>query len=132
MKEYSGSCVCRRVAFRVAAAWSGFFLCHCSQCRKVSGSAHGANLFAQTFTLTWIAGEDAVKTFHHATSRFATAFCGDCGSTLPMVDAGGLKVPAGCLDDAVDKRPDAHIFVGSRASWDVDLSQVQAFDELPA
>jgi hypothetical protein len=41
----TGSCLCGAVSFEVSGAFDSFFLCHCSRCRKDTGSAHAANLF---------------------------------------------------------------------------------------
>lgn len=43
-----------------------------------------------------------------------------------------LVVPAGSLDSAIGKRPDAHIYVSSAANWDKRLEDVPRFDKLPA
>jgi hypothetical protein len=54
------------------------------------------------------------------------------GSALPSVQRNGapLVVPAGSLDSAIETRPDAHIFVASRANWDESLEDVPRRDEL--
>jgi hypothetical protein len=132
MKSYSGSCLCKKVVFAIDAEFGGFFLCHCSRCRKVTGTAHGANLFAQTFELKWISGVESVKTYRLPESRFTKSFCEACGSGLPFVGVSGrLVVPAGSLDSDVDVKPSAHIFVGSKANWDQDLDLVERIDALP-
>src|SRR4051812_38910056 len=116
-----GSCLCKKVTFGVSGEFKGFFLCHCSRCRKVTGSAHAANLFSKTAKLEWLSGQDHIKTFHLPETRFVKTFCGTCGSALPTPQESRLLVPAGCLDSTVGIRPDAHIFVESRADWDDKL-----------
>jgi hypothetical protein len=61
------------------------------------------------------------------------SFCIECGSALPRLQMNGalLVVPAGSLDSAIARRPDAHIFLASRADWDERLENVSKFDELP-
>lgn len=132
MIKHSGSCLCSKVRFEIGGVFHGFFLCHCSRCRKTSGSAHGANLFSETAHFRWLAGEANVKTFRVPDSRFMKTFCDTCGSALPTFDQGHLVVPAGSLDSTVDLQPDGHIFVGSRAKWDHDLERVPRFDSAPA
>lgn len=132
MKQYFGSCLCKKVAFEVNAEFIGFFLCHCSRCRKVTGTAHAANLFAKTFDLKWISGEESAKTYRLPESRFTKSFCETCGSGLPFIGtSGSLVVPAGSLDCDLDLKPYSHIFVGSRANWDQDLELVNRVDALP-
>ena len=129
----AGKCLCGAVKFQVSGAFESFFLCHCSRCRKDSGSAHSANLFASNARLAWVSGEDSIKTFRLSGSRHTKSFCSECGSALPVVqpDIGLLVVPAGSLDSWIDLRPNAHICYSSRANWDYDLAAIDKIDALP-
>jgi len=129
----SGSCQCGTVTFRISGEFERFFLCHCSRCRKDTGSAHGANLFSATATLAWLSGQDSVKTYRVPGTRHEKSFCVECGSALPRVPSAGrpLIVPAGSLDSAIGIRPDAHICVASRAQWDARLEDIPKMDGLP-
>jgi hypothetical protein len=42
-----------------------------------------------------------------------------------------LVVPAGSLDSNVSMRPNAHIFVASRADWDSALEYIPKVDAYP-
>jgi hypothetical protein len=130
---HPGSCLCGAVRFEIAGDFERFYLCHCSRCRKDSGSAHGANLFSSSATLTWLSGEEQMRVFNVPGTRHRHAFCSTCGSALPDVQMDGalLKVPAGSLDTPVTIRPDAHIFCSSRANWDDALEDIPKVDELP-
>lgn len=131
--KHTGSCLCGEIAFEIEGDFERFFLCHCSRCRKGTGSSHASNLFSTTARLTWLSGEDKVKTFHLKSTRHAKSFCSNCGSALPRLKNDGslLVVPAGCLDSDVAITPQAHIHCASKANWDVKLEQVPVFDELP-
>ena len=132
MTEHLGSCLCGTVKFTVTGQFDSFYLCHCRHCQKDTGSAHAANLFSQSATLTWLAGEQAVNHFMLAGSRHSKSFCKLCGSALPNTETPGLLlVPAGCLDTAVSIAPTAHIFSASKATWDSDLANLPAFKRLP-
>ena len=72
---YQGSCLCQQVNFQVEGAFENFFLCHCDHCKKDTGSAHGANLFSTTAKLTWLQGQDKVKTFRLKDTRHVRSFC---------------------------------------------------------
>ena len=130
-KIHRGSCLCKKVSFEIQGDFTAFFFCHCSRCRKETGSAHAANLFSVTAELKWISGQENVRTFHLPNTRFSKSFCEHCGSALPTIKDGRLLVPAGGLDCDVNIKPNAHIFVGSRANWDKDLDVVTRFEELP-
>jgi len=132
--RYSGSCLCSKVRFEIEGQFERFYLCHCEYCRKDTGSAHGANLFSSSATLKWVSGEDQVRHFNLPSTRHSRSFCGTCGSALPITQMDGkwLVVPAGSLNSEVPIRPDAHIFVASRASWDRLLELVPMVDRLPS
>lgn len=129
--EHLGSCLCGAVRFKVTGAFERFYLCHCSHCRKDTGSAHAANLFSSTAKLVWLSGEERVRTFNLPETRHTRCFCSDCGSALPYASAKMLVVPAGSLDTALDMRADANIFTTSRAAWDHNLGHVPSFESFP-
>jgi hypothetical protein len=130
----SGGCLCGAVKFEITGHFQHFYLCHCSHCRKDSGSAHAANLFSTTATLQWMSGQEATKQFTLPGTRHSKCFCQHCGSALPnrQMDGALLVVPAGCLDSDISIRPDAHLFTASKANWDHTLEEIPAFDGLPA
>ncbi|WP_163714110.1 GFA family protein [Mangrovibacterium lignilyticum] len=131
--KHTGSCLCGAVTFEIEGDFQSLFLCHCSRCRKDTGSAHAANLFSTTASIQWLSGEDKVKTYRLPESRHAKAFCTECGSALPKTQGGSklLVVPAGCLNSDVPIKPLAHIFLDSKANWDSELEKVPTFDQLP-
>jgi len=111
-----------------------FMLCHCSRCRKITGSAHCANLFSISGKLTWLSGEDKLHLYRHPDTNFARNFCSICSSTMPIyVAARDLVVlPAGCLDSDVELTPQAHIFTGSKSNWDAILNDTPTFEKMPS
>ena len=129
----SGGCLCGAAKFEVEGAFDAFFLCHCSRCRKGSGSAHGANLFASRAKLTWLEGEANVRSFTLPGTRHARSFCATCGSALPTTQMNGalLVVPAGSLDTPVEIAPTARICLSDRAVWTEGLDNVPGFPGLP-
>lgn len=133
-KVHSGSCLCGAVRYEVDGEFERFYLCHCEHCRKDTGSAHAANLFASQATLKWLTGEDKVTFFNLPSTRHSRNFCSTCGSALPSTQAEGklVVVPAGSLDTAITNKPDAHIFMASKAVWDNGLENIPKLDRYPA
>jgi hypothetical protein len=74
-----------------------------------------------------------VTVFNLPNTRHRHCFCSTCGSALPDMQMNGtlLKVPAGSLDSDVRIRPDAHIFLASKANWDDALEQIPKVSRLP-
>lgn len=131
--QFNGSCLCGAVAFRISGGFYNFFLCHCGRCRKDTGSAHAANLFSSTARLSWLSGQERVRTFRVPGTRHERSFCSTCGSALPRAlgEGAGVVVPAGSLDSPIDIRPTAHICQAFRAAWDDQLDQIMKVDGLP-
>jgi len=129
----TGSCLCGGVTFRISGPIERFFACHCSRCRKDTGSAFATNLFSTTAELVWLSGEDSVRSYRVPDTRHQRSFCSVCGSALPSIQSTGalLVVPAGSLDNAVLARPEAHICMASRAAWEADLDHCPRLDGLP-
>ncbi|WP_420429744.1 GFA family protein [Algiphilus sp.] len=131
--KHVGGCLCGAVRFEVSGAFEGFFLCHCSHCRKGSGSSHAANLFSADAELRWLSGEPQVAVYHFPETRHVRSFCTVCGSALPTLQMNGALgvVPAGSLDTDVPVRPQGHIFMDSRANWDEQLETLPQFGSFP-
>lgn len=119
MISYDGGCLCGRVRYRITGPFRQFHLCHCSRCRRFSGTAHAANLFAGPGSLEWLRGEEEVRRFDLPGAKtFARSFCRQCGSMLPHERPdGAVVVPAGGLDEAPEMAPNDHIFYADRADW---------------
>ncbi|MHA4836890.1 GFA family protein [Sphingopyxis sp. MSC1_008] len=132
-RTITGACLCGGASFEIVGEFDAFYLCHCSRCRKGSGSAHGANLFSATAKLNWLSGQDKVKSYRLPATRHQRDFCSECGSGLPreVMQGAMLVVPAGSIDSAIDIRPTAHICCDSRAGWDADLETVPKIGGLP-
>jgi len=130
-----GSCLCGKVRYRISGPILNFQYCHCSRCRKFTGSAHAANLFVRTQDLEWLDGEDSLGSFVlDAKPTFSTAFCKTCGCSLPNRSSTGKfwVVPAGTLDEDPGARPLRNIFWGSRAPWFLESGCLPLHEELPS
>lgn len=129
--RHTGSCLCGKVNYTIEGSFEYFYLCHCSHCRKDSGSSHAANLFSSTAKLIWLSGQSSVTTFQLPGTRHARNFCATCGSALPLADAQIVVVPAGSLDSDIDLAPDGNIFTDSRATWDHELHTARNYGSSP-
>jgi hypothetical protein len=113
----AGSCLCRAVHYTVADEFVYAANCHCSNCRRTTGSAFKPFAGIERNKLSITKGEDSLKIFGDDNAH--DAHCGLCGSLLFSVVRGGtfVHVAMGTLIDAPGIRPTAHIFVGSKAPW---------------
>ncbi|MBP6241234.1 MAG: GFA family protein [Hydromonas sp.] len=130
----TGTCLCGAVAYEISGNLGLFQYCHCSRCRKVTGSAFAANLFVAPTQFKWTQGEDKVGRYELENAKhFASSFCTQCGSNLPWLTKTGkaVVVPAGTLNQDPNIEPKANTFYASRAPWEKCVSELPAFDELP-
>ena len=129
-----GACLCGAVHYEADGPFPVFQYCHCSRCRRFTGSAHAANVFCPPAQFRYTAGEENVGRFALPGAKsFATAFCKTCGSSLPWLNQRGTMViiPAGTLADEPPLRVQRNIMWASRAPWYVHASELERFDELP-
>ncbi len=124
----TGECFCRDVRYEVADAFAYALNCHCSNCRRTTGSAFKpfAGIARDKFTV--VSGADELLIYGDELTH--DAHCGRCGSLLysQVRDGAYVHVAMGTLLDAPAIRPTAHIFVGSKAPWYAitdDLPQYQ-------
>ncbi|WP_232829402.1 GFA family protein [Tropicimonas sp. IMCC34043] len=117
----SGACLCGAVTLSARAGASELHACHCSMCRKWTGSA---------FVEFDVHAEDLVvagPVRRFASSNWAErAFCDRCGSTLwyRLTTSGheSYAVAAGLFDNAggfpltreifIDRKPEGYAFAG--------------------
>ncbi|WKD48943.1 GFA family protein [Microbulbifer spongiae] len=130
-----GSCLCGDVHYELTGNLGIFQYCHCSRCRKFTGSAHASNLLVSPDQFRWVSGESLVGSYSpKETKHFATAFCKQCGSSLPWHAKSGkaVVVPAGTLDTTPSINPFQNIFCSSKASWYKAPNELSEYNELPS
>lgn len=93
--------------------------CHCSRCRKAFSAQASAYALVDTGEFSWVAGQDLLTTYT-GKQGFGLQFCKCCGSTLTGLYDGRVHgVTLGCVDGDPDIEIGMHIYVGSKAAWEV-------------
>ena len=125
----SGQCFCGAVHFAVADAFVYAANCHCSNCRRTTGSAFKPFAGIARDKLRVTEGEDNLMIFGDENGN--DTHCKTCGSLLYSVVRGGafVHVAMGTLADEPAIRPTAHIFVGSKAPWFTITDDLPQYDE---
>ena len=101
--------------------------CHCSQCRRASGTAFATNASVRAEHFRLIAGRDLLTEYESSPGKFR-AFCARCGSPILSrwtAHPDFVRIRLGTLDDDPGSRPLLHVWVGSKAPW------FEITDELP-
>lgn len=130
MRLLRGKCLCGAVQYAVADEFLYAANCHCSNCRRATGSAFKPFAGIERDKIRVTKGEDGFMIFGDESSH--DAHCRACGSLLYSVvrDGAFVHVPMGTLVDDPAIRPNKHIFVGSKAPWFTitdDLPQYEEF-----
>jgi hypothetical protein len=117
-RTLAGACLCRAVQYTVVDAFGYAANCHCSNCRRATGSAFKPFAGVEREKLAVAKGEDKLMIYGEPSGSH-DAHCKLCGSLLYSVvrDGAYVHVAMGTLVDAPTIRPAAHIFVGSKAPW---------------
>ena len=129
-----GGCLCGGVRFEIARAVGPFELCHCSRCRKASGSAFVPWLGVLREDFRLLQGEALIRSYEaplrDRPPPYRASFCGRCGSPVPDPTWGGalIEVHAGVLDDDPNLRPERHILVEAKAPWFTITDALPQFD----
>lgn len=129
MMTRTGSCLCGARRYEIAGDIGGVWMCHCSLCRKATGSVGNAILIVPKAQFRWLAGEDHGATYQ-LRPTYGVTRCLTCGTPLPAeVDDANVYVTAGTLDDPLDAGVRTHLFCASRADWDRDEPGARSFEE---
>ncbi|KAI0477335.1 Mss4-like protein [Xylariaceae sp. FL0804] len=154
-----GGCYCGKIRIAIDGDPSFAAVCHCTDCRKISGSTYSMNLRVPSAALRLISSESASapRTHAHAAASGNTVtghFCGDCGTTLwrstpafgtdlivkvgvldlPEANGAGAGAGGGGGAKAFDidgTRPQAELYVSRRVAWVAPVEGAAQFDTDP-
>ena len=126
MNNIKGGCLCDSVSFLITddLMYAGY--CHCSECRRWTGSAFSVTGGVNESKFTLVKGEACLSSFKKGENSIAY-FCKNCSSIVYG------KVPAhnmifvmlGTLEESPSLKPQWHIYTDSKLDW------YQINDDLP-
>ncbi|KAH7135037.1 Mss4-like protein [Dendryphion nanum] len=132
-----GGCCCGNVRYNIEGEPVVKALCHCSDCKKTSGSIYSTNAVYPESRFKILKGSTKEYTVTaDSGNKMTSHFCGDCGSTIWREGAtfAGLKVlKIGTLDDpeALEGlKPNAELYAPSRVSWVPALENAKQADKM--
>ena len=116
---YAGRCLCGGIQYEIDGTIGPIDYCHCSYCRRASGSAFAANASIMAGTFRLRSGEALLKEYEASPGKFR-CFCSNCGSPIYARHVGApdlLRIRMGTVTSEVETRPSGHYDVESKASW---------------
>ena len=115
----SGECFCGAIKYQINGKLRDARSCHCSRCRKAFSAQASAYALVEPGDFEWLAGEHFLTTYT-GQHGFGLQFCSKCGSTLCGIHQGKVHgVSLGCLNEDPEIEIGHHLYVGSKASWEV-------------
>ncbi len=127
--KLTGECFCGEIKYEVNGSLRDARSCHCSRCRKAFSSQASAYALVNPSDFQWICGKDLL-TSYVSKHGFGLQFCKQCGSTLCGIYQNEVHgVTLGCINEDPELEIGRHIFVGSKASWEVIPKNVPQYDE---
>jgi len=130
---YKGSCLCGKVTIAITGPIESIIHCHCSLCRKNSGTAYATNGFVSRREFAILSGQERITSFEFKPGR-NRHFCQTCGSPIFSSNEDKpdwVRIRLGLLDTDIKERPMSHNFVASKANWDdldASLPRYKAFE----
>lgn len=114
-----GGCLCGRLRYRLERVKSAYW-CHCTLCRRASGSAALPWVSVAREDFAFIAGKPAI---FESSPGVARSFCGTCGSPIvfDMARESDVDITIGTLDAPDRVTPTHHIWVASALHMADDL-----------
>ena len=133
MRMLRGGCLCGAVEYEIPDALQYAGYCHCSECRRFSGSPFSAFGGIPKASFRLLKGAESIK--HYAKSANTTlGFCSICGSSLyaEKTQREMINLRLGTLRDIPSLAPQAHAFVGSKVPWDEIRDGLIQFEGAPS
>lgn len=127
---YRGSCLCGSIKIEISGAITDIIHCHCSLCRKNSGTAYATNGFVKLKDFNVIDPDHRLGAFEIKPGK-KRHFCTTCASPVFSSNADKpdkIRLRLGILDTDITERPSSHNFVSSRANWDDLDAELPRYD----
>ena len=125
----TGECFCGEIKYRVDGQLRDARSCHCSRCRKAFSSQASAYALVESGQFEWLSGKELL-TSYVSKHGFGLQFCSKCGSTLCGIFNGAVHgVTLGCVNGDPKVELGKHIYVGSKANWEVIAEGVPQYLE---
>ncbi len=130
---FGGGCLCGAVTYEFTGMPRVTVACHCSACRKATGSAFGTWTLVPKDEFHWRSGVEQIAEFV-SSDHARRLFCRNCGTTLGNLSSRRptfMHLAAGTLDRAPSFRIGLHVYTASKAPWFEITDSLPQHDDEP-
>ncbi|KAF7345652.1 hypothetical protein MVEN_01584800 [Mycena venus] len=142
-EEATATCFCGAVQLKFPTQGPGLvetFVCHCTDCRKITASMFASNFTILDTHLTHVRGRENLNAFGQSKTigtgnTMTNHFCSTCGTLMYRVSTGFLGMSIlriGTVDDfhlhETKLKPKREQFVENRVKWLHSLDGVRQFE----
>ena len=130
--KIDGSCHCGKITFEAEIHLEDVFICHCTDCQTLSGTAYRVVVLAPSETFTMHGEPKTYSNVAESGRERIQAFCPDCGSPFYSCDPGdgpkiyGIRV--GTIRQRDQLKPKSQYWCHSALDWTKDLSKMPEFN----
>jgi len=134
MVENTGGCLCGAVRYTVDSEPDLVGVCHCSDCKKFTGSAYSFLVIVQQTALKIDGITKTYSTPGDSGQPIVRRFCPECGSSISeeaFTRPGQVLINGGTFDDPTSMTPDIQIYCDRELEWAHLDDSIQRFAAAP-
>ncbi|KAI5244687.1 hypothetical protein E4T43_03667 [Aureobasidium subglaciale] len=140
---FTGSCSCKKIKVELSGQPQTVFtkaLCHCADCRKITGCPYSYNFIVQKSDLTVTGTPATLPKMSDSGKAYENYYCKDCGTPVYGTDvssdkeSGTAVIRAGVFDDLSvlqDFKPAIEIYTAKRLKWIAPVEGCMQFEGMP-
>lgn len=118
----TAQCACGATSITVSGEPGLYGVCHCTNCKRRTGSAFGISSYFKRSEVVSQSGETAVYAFHHKAQKHDQErhFCGACGTTLFWYNSALpelIGVAGGCFGETPPEKPNLSVTHSKKYEW---------------
>ena len=114
-----GNCFCGRCSYLATGDLVDVLHCHCTICRKLTGSAFSTYAGVSHANFKWLCDTTSMNEYK-SSERVSRFLCSTCGSLVASIDydeKNTIYLTAGLINTNTKINVEYHQFVSSKVSW---------------
>ncbi|KAL1305034.1 hypothetical protein AAFC00_003932 [Neodothiora populina] len=137
----SGGCFCEKIRIQYSGEPITTALCHCSDCRKLTGALYTYSFLVKSVDLVITGNPKEIAKMSDSEKHYKNYFCADCGTSLYGMKMKSDQVPedtivlrGGIFDDIEflnQHKPALEIYTEGRVKWVCPTGGADQYSGMP-